>query len=78
MKQNILISLLSEQKRMESLVNNLEDGVLLIDENKNVVVANKKILEVTGLKESELISHYLPDVAAHNDLVREIYKTYSG
>jgi len=70
--------LLSEQKRMESLVHNLEDGVLLIDENKNVVVANKKILDIIGLKESEIISHYLPDVAAHNDLVREIYKTTLG
>ena len=67
--------LLSEQKRMESLVHNLDDGVLLIDENKNVVVANKKILDITGLKESEIVTHYLPDVAAHNDLVREIYKT---
>jgi len=70
--------LLSEQKRMESLVHNLEDGVLLIDENKNVVVANKKILDIIGLKELEIISHYLPDVAAHNDLVREIYKTTLG
>ncbi|MFI5236552.1 MAG: ATP-binding protein [Ignavibacteriales bacterium] len=70
--------LLSEQKRMESLVHNLEDGVLLIDENKNVVVVNNKILEITGLKESEIISHYLPDVAAHNDLVREIYKNTLG
>jgi PAS domain S-box-containing protein len=70
--------LLSEQKRMESLVHHLEDGVLLIDENKNVVVANKKILDITGLKESEIISHYLPDVATHNDLVREIYKTTLG
>lgn len=66
--------LLSEQKRMESLVHNLDDGVLLIDENKNVVVANKKILDITGLKASDIISRYLPDVAAHNDLVREIYK----
>ncbi|HEY6435263.1 MAG TPA: ATP-binding protein, partial [Ignavibacteriaceae bacterium] len=57
---------------------NLEDGVLLIDENKNVVVVNNKILEITGLKESEIISHYLPDVAAHNDLVREIYKNTLG
>jgi signal transduction histidine kinase/HAMP domain-containing protein len=66
--------LLSEQKKMESLVHNLDDGVLLIDENKNVVVANKKILDITGLKASDIISHYLPDVAAYNDLVREIYK----
>ena len=66
--------LLSEQKRMEALVHNLDDGVLLIDENRNVVLANQTILNITGLKESEIITKYLPDVAAHNDLVREIYK----
>jgi PAS domain S-box-containing protein len=66
--------LLSEKKRMESLVHNLDDGVILIDENKNIVIANKKILDITGLKESEMISRYMPDIAAHNDLVREIYK----
>lgn len=66
--------LLSEKKRMESLVHNLDDGVILIDENKIIVIANKKILDITGLKESEMISRYTPDIAAHNDLVREIYK----
>ena len=66
--------LLSEQKRMEALVHNLDDGVLLIDENRKVVLANQTILIITGLKESEIINHYLPDVASHNDLVREIYK----
>ena len=66
--------LLSEKKRMESLVHNLDDGVILIDENKNIVIANKKILDITGLKESEMISRYMPNIAAHNDLVREIYK----
>jgi signal transduction histidine kinase len=66
--------LLSEQKRMEALVHNLDDGVLLVDENRKVVLANQTILNITGLKESEIITHYLPDISTHNDLVREIYK----
>jgi len=66
--------LLSEQRRMEALVHNLDDGVLLIDENKKVVLANKTILDITGLKEKEIVSHYMPDIAAQNDLIREVYK----
>ena len=66
--------LLSEQRRMEALVHNLDDGVLLIDENKKVVLANKTILDITGLKENDIESHYMPDIAAQNDLVREVYK----
>jgi PAS domain S-box-containing protein len=67
--------LLFEQKRMNSLVENLEDGVLLIDENRKIVIANKTILEITGLKKEDALLQYLPDVAAHNDLIREIFKT---
>jgi len=66
--------LLSEQRRMEALVHNLDDGVLLIDENKKVVLANKTILDITGLKENEIVSHYMPNIAAQNDLIREVYK----
>ena len=66
--------LLSEQRRMEALVHNLDDGVLLIDENKKVVLANKTILDITGLKETDIVSHYMPDIAAQNDLMREVYK----
>jgi PAS domain S-box-containing protein len=67
--------LLFEQKRTEALVDNLEDGVLLIDENRKIVIANNTILEITGLKQENILSHHLPDVAVNNDLLREIYKT---
>lgn len=66
--------LLSEQKKMELLVHNLDDGVLLVDENKNVVVVNKKIQEIIGLKQTDLLSKPLPEIASRNDLIREIYK----
>ncbi len=67
--------LLFEQKRMNSLVENLEDGVLLIDENRKIVIANKTLLEITGLKRDELLLHYLPEAADRNDLIKEIYNT---
>ncbi|QQS36809.1 MAG: HAMP domain-containing protein [Ignavibacteriales bacterium] len=67
--------LLFEQKRMNSLVENLEDGVLLIDENSKIVIANKTLLEITGLKRNEILLHYIAEVADSNDLIREIYNT---
>jgi len=70
--------LLFEQKRMESLVHSLEDGVLLIDENRKVVIANSTVLEITGLRQKDILAQYLPDlpdVAAANDLIREIYNS---
>jgi len=67
--------LLFEQKRTEALVDNLEDGVLLIDENRKIVIANNTILEITGLKKEDILFHYLPEITVNNDLLREIYKT---
>jgi len=67
--------LLFEKKRTEALVDNLEDGVLLIDENRKIVIANNTILEITGLKKEDILFHYLPEITVNNDLLREIYKT---
>jgi len=67
--------LLFEQKRLEAVVQNFEDGILFIDENRDVVLVNNTILQMTGLKEKDILHHYIPDVAASNDLIREIYKS---
>lgn len=64
--------LLFEKKRMESLVESLHDGVLVLDEQRRIVLANPTISELTHLKSEELLSLYAPDVAARNDLVREM------
>jgi PAS domain S-box-containing protein len=57
---------------MESLVQNLHDGVLVMDEQRRIVLANPTISELANLKHEDLISAYAPEVAAHNDLIREI------
>jgi two-component system, NtrC family, sensor histidine kinase KinB len=66
--------LLFEQKRMEAVVDSFEDGILLIDENRKVVLLNNIILQITGLKEEEVLSHFIPDITAKNDLIKEIYR----
>lgn len=64
--------LLFEKKRMESLVQSLHDGVLVLDEQRRIVLANSMVSELTHLKSEELLSLYAPDVAARNDLIREM------
>jgi len=66
--------LLFEHKRLEAVVGSFEDGILFLDENRKVVLVNTTILEITGLKENEILHQFIPDVANHNDLIREIYK----
>jgi len=69
--------LLFEQKRLEAVVHSFEDGILFIDENRKVVLVNPIILQLTGLKEEDILHHYIPEIAGYNDLIKEIYKSVS-
>lgn len=62
--------ILLEKKRMESLVQSLQDGVLVLDHDKKVVLANGTLLELTNLTAKDFESQYVPDLAARNDLIR--------
>lgn len=66
--------LLFEQKRLEIVIQNIEDGILFVDETLKIVLLNNKILELTGLKQDDILFHYLPDVASTNDFIKEIYR----
>jgi PAS domain S-box-containing protein len=67
--------LLFEQKRLEAVVHNIEDGLIFLDENRRVVLVNNTILELTGLKKNNILYQIISDAAKKNDLVKEIYKT---
>jgi PAS domain S-box-containing protein len=71
---NNIHKLLSEKKRLETIIQNLNDAILITDNGKYIIYANKAVQDLSGLKEKELIGYYAPDVAAHNDLIRDIIK----
>ena len=68
-------TLLFEQKRMEAVVQSFEDGLLFIDEDRKIVFVNNTTLQITGLKEEQLVAKYIYDIISQNDLINEIYKT---
>jgi two-component system, NtrC family, sensor histidine kinase KinB len=65
-----LDQLLFEKKRMDAVVKNLEDGVLILDENKKIILTNNSLLKLAGLKEEDTINKYASDIAAINDLIK--------
>ncbi len=67
-----LDKLLFEKKRMDAIVQNLQDAVLILDENKKIIIVNESALKLIGMKEADIINQYAPDVAARNDLVRSM------
>lgn len=69
-----LAKLLMEKKRIETLINNMHDPVIGLDENKKILFANNEALKITGLKEEDITGKPVQDVAVANDLVRSLIK----
>ena len=66
--------LMMEKKRIETLINNMHDPVIGLDENYNVLFANNEALKITGLKSTDLIGRPAHETALGNDLMRSLTK----
>ena len=65
-----LSRLIFEKKRVETLINNMYDAVIGLDESRRILFVNQKALSLIGMKEVQLIGFYSQDIAIHNDLMR--------
>lgn len=69
-----LDKILKGKKRIETLIDNLHDPVIGIDENKKILFANEEALTICGLKKEDFIGKQIQDIAVTNDLIRNIIK----
>ncbi|WP_267405031.1 MULTISPECIES: ATP-binding protein [unclassified Chryseobacterium] len=65
---------LMDKKRIETLVNNMHDAVIGLDENHFIYMINDEALKITNLNKDEIIGKTVHEVAVNNDLVRELLK----
>jgi len=65
-----LAALLKQKSRMETLINNMNDAVLGLDEQMQVIFANHEAEKIIGLAEEYMVGKNAKDLALHNDLVR--------
>lgn len=65
---------LMDKKRIETLVNNMHDAVIGLDENHFIYMINDEALKITGLHKEEIIGKTVHEVAVNNDLIRELLK----
>lgn len=66
--QNLLI----EKKRIETLINNMHDPVIGLDDKKRILFMNKMALKIAGLKSAEVIGKPVEEIAVENDLIRSL------
>lgn len=64
--------LMMEKKRIETLINNLNDPILGLDENNKILFINEEALKISGLKKEEATGKTASDIALHNDLIRTL------
>jgi len=61
-----------EKSRIETIINQMRDGIIGFDENKNILFLNVVSEKLLGLKEKEIVGQYAADVAVKNDLMRRL------
>jgi len=63
-----------EKKRIETIINQMRDGIVGLDEKGRVLFLNIVAQQLLGLKESDILSKYAPDIALKNDLMRTLLR----
>ena len=67
-----LDKLMIEKKRIETLINNMRDPVIGLDDKKTILFMNSEALKITGLVLNDVIGMRIQDIAVHNDLIRSL------
>lgn len=66
--------ILKGKKRIETLIDNMHDAVIGIDEDRKVLFVNDEALKISGLKKESIVGKLIQDVAVTNDLVRDLIR----
>ena len=64
-----------EKSRIETIINQMKDGIIGLDEKRNILFFNIVAENLLGLNEKEIIGNYAPVIALKNDLMRILLVT---
>jgi PAS domain S-box-containing protein len=67
-----LYKLFFEKKRLETLINNMHDPIIGLDNEGLILFANDEALKIIGLKAEDVVSKAASTLALSNDLVRSL------
>lgn len=67
-----LARLLLEKRRLDEIIDQMHEGILGLNEKKEIIFANKRILKLIGWSREALLGKYAPDIAVHNSLVQDL------
>lgn len=64
--------LIAEKKRAETIVKSMVDGIIVLNENNEIILVNNTGIELLGLTENELTGKDIYSIAEHNNLVKNL------
>jgi two-component system, NtrC family, sensor histidine kinase KinB len=67
-----LATLMIEKKRIETLINNMHDPVIGLDEKKKIIFVNEEATKIIGLSQAEMLGKFAQDLSLRNDLIRTL------
>jgi len=61
-----------EKSRIETIINQMKDGIIGFDAKKNILFINAVAQSLLGIKEQDIVGRYAADIAVKNDLMRTL------
>ncbi len=71
-EQTNIEKLIAEKKRTEAIVENMRDGIIVLDENSNVILTNNVGSDLIGLSKTDLIGRNIINSADDNNLIKSL------
>jgi PAS domain S-box-containing protein len=65
----------AERGRLEAVFNNIQDGVMILDQEKKILLANPAMCRAFGLNASAVQGKQVPEVISHPDLLALVART---
>ena len=69
-----LATLMIEKKRIETLINNMHDPVIGLDEKMKIIFVNEEATKTIGLPQAEMLGKFAQDLSLRNDLIRSLIR----
>ncbi|MBO9594097.1 MAG: HAMP domain-containing protein [Niabella sp.] len=71
-----LARLMSEKQRIETLINNIHEPVIGLDETKKVIFINEEAARITNTRPADVLGKPVQDLAVSNDLIRMLIRDF--
>ena len=68
----------AERNKLEAIIANIQDGVIVVDQNQKILFVNRAIREIFRLDEKEIAGKFLTDVISNADLKAILVRSGEG